>query len=127
MTEVAVALGLLRAEARYFLQRRDPGSPVLPGRWEFPGGKLEAGEAPGAALIRELEEELGVAVHGVEALEVLVHAYPERTVRLHPFLVQAEPAPRTSLAWGWFTPREMRRLPLPEANLPLVARLEEIR
>lgn len=123
---VDVALALLRREGRCFLQRRDPGSAVLPGRWEFPGGKLEPGEAPEAALVRELVEELGLAAGGLRPLDPLVHAYGDRTVRLHPFLVQAGGPPRTALAWGWFAPAEMRRLTLPEANLPLVARLEAL-
>ncbi len=124
MTDLSVALGILRAGDRCFLQRRDPASRILPGRWEFPGGKLEPGEAPEAALRRELAEELGLEVQGWEALEVLVHAYPDRRVRLHPFLVASCGLPRTSLAWGWFTRAELLRLPLPEANLALAQRLE---
>ncbi|MFN8010050.1 MAG: (deoxy)nucleoside triphosphate pyrophosphohydrolase [Holophagaceae bacterium] len=127
MTTVDVALALLRLEGRCLLQRRDPASPVLPGRWEFPGGKLEPGEAPESALVRELAEELGLGAAGPRPLEPLVHAYGDRTVRLHPFLVTPDGPPRTALAWGWFTPAEMLRLPLPEANLPLVARLEALR
>lgn len=126
MIPVDVALALLRLEGRLFLQRRDPASSVLPGRWEFPGGKLEPGETPEAALVRELAEELGLAARDVRPLDPLVHAYGERTVRLHPFLVVPSGPPRTTLAWGWFTPAEMRRLPLPEANLPLLARLEAL-
>ncbi len=126
MTTVDVALALLRLEGRCFLQRRDLASLVLPGRWEFPGGKLEPGEAPEAALVRELAEELGLAAGDPRPLDPLMHAYGDRTVRLHPFLVAPGGLPRTTLAWGWFTPAEMLRLPLPEANLPLVARLEAL-
>ena len=126
MTVVDVALALLRLEGRCLLQRRDPAAPVLPGRLEFPGGKLEPGETPEAALARELAEELGLAARDAVPLDPLVHDYGERRVRLHPFVVKASGPPRTALAWGWFTPAEMRRLPLPEANLPLVARLEAL-
>lgn len=120
MRPVPVALGLVLREGRCFLQRRDPDSPVLPGRWEFPGGKLEPLESPEAALERELAEELGGVPRVLEALEPLLHAYPGRTVRLHPFLLALDGPPRTRLAWGWFTPAQMRRLPSPEANRPLV-------
>ena len=116
MTDVALAL--LRRGDRWFLQRRDPASAVLPGLWEFPGGKVEAGETPEAALLRELREEVGLELCRAKAWPVL-----EGPIRLHPFLVEVEGEPRTPLAWGWFTAPEMLRLPLPPRNNDLVARL----
>jgi 8-oxo-dGTP diphosphatase len=114
MIEVAVALVLDRG--RCFVQRRDPGSSHCPGLWEFPGGKLEPGETPRAALERELLEELRWAPGQATALPALAHAYADRSVRLHPFLCTGTAAPRTGLAWGWFTRSELARLPMPEAN-----------
>ena len=113
MTEVALAL--LGREGRWFLQRRDPGNPVLPGLWEFPGGKAEADESPEEALRRELLEEVGVRVVAASALPTVAGA-----VRLHPFLVEARGVPRTGLAWGWFTWEELARLPMPPANRRLL-------
>lgn len=116
MTEVALAL-LCRGE-RWFLQRRDPANPVLPGLWEFPGGKVEDGETPEAALARELREEVGLVPEWTRPWPPV-----EGTPRLHPFLVGASSFPSTPLAWGWFTLAEMRRLPLPPLNATLLDRL----
>jgi 8-oxo-dGTP pyrophosphatase MutT (NUDIX family) len=114
------ALALLRRGDRWFLQRRDPANPVLPSLWEFPGGKIEDGETPSSALERELREEVGLVLHSARACPTL-----EGPVRLHPFLVQAAPDPRTELGWGWFTVAEMLRLPLPPMTVSLIARLAE--
>ena len=120
MTEVALAL--IRRGDRFFLQRRAASNPVLPGLWEFPGGKAEPGETMVEALRRELREEVGLAPRGIRELPVL-----DGPVRLHPFLVEGAGALlRTELAWGWFTPEEMLRLPLPPANGPIVDRLMEL-
>jgi 8-oxo-dGTP diphosphatase len=118
MTEVALAL--IRREGRYFLQRRAGANPVMPGLWEFPGGKLEPPETPLTALRRELLEEVGMELAAATALPVL-----EGTVRLHLFQVEGTGRPRTELAWGWFTPEEMVRLPIPPANAELIRRLNE--
>jgi 8-oxo-dGTP pyrophosphatase MutT (NUDIX family) len=116
MTEVALAL--IQREGRWFLQRRDPANPVLPGLWEFPGGKVETSESIIECLRRELREELGLAAGEVRPLPRL-----EGRVRLHPFHVQAEGQPRTELAWGWFKVAEMARLPVPPMNQVLIASL----
>lgn len=118
MTEPAVVLGLWRRGDRWFLQRRDPANPVLPGAWEFPGGKVEPGEAPEAALAREWAEEVGSALRAAEARPDWGEGLPFQV-----WEVQAEGLPRSPWGWGWFTAAEMRRLPLPTANAVLVARL----
>jgi 8-oxo-dGTP pyrophosphatase MutT (NUDIX family) len=117
MTEVALAL--IRRGERWFLQRRHPGNPVLPGLWEFPGGKVEAGETLEAALARELQEETGLLLREARPGPVL-----SGTTRLHPFFVKAEGDPCTELAWGWFTVAEMLRLPIPPRNRMLIGALE---
>jgi len=116
MTEVALAL--IRREGRWFLQRRALGNPVLPGLWEFPGGKAEPSESLLEALRREAREELGIELTVVRALPAL--AGP---VRLHPFLAEGPGLPRTDLAWGWFTLAEMGKLPIPPANQELIRQL----
>jgi len=115
-----VAVALLRHGDRWFLQRRDPGNPVLPGCWEFPGGKVEEGESAAEALGRELREEVDLGLTHLSAWPALVGE-----VQLNPFLIDAEGEPRTELAWGWFTPAEMLRLPLPPLNLALIRQLAE--
>lgn len=123
MKVTTVALGLVQRDGRWFLQRREPENQVLPGRWEFPGGKAREGETPEDALRRELEEELGWRPSSISALECVVHRYSDRVVSLHPFLCEGAFKARTRLSWGWFTLDEVRRLPIPEANFALLERL----
>ena len=80
-TEVAVGI-LLRGERDMLLTTRPEGKPYA-GYWEFPGGKLEAGETVEQALRRELEEELGVVIGRAEVWKVTEHDYPHALVRLH--------------------------------------------
>ena len=80
-TEVAVGI-LLRGEHEMLLTSRPEGKPYA-GYWEFPGGKLEAGETVEQALRRELEEELGVVIGPAEVWKVTEHDYPHALVRLH--------------------------------------------
>lgn len=123
MNVVPVVLGLVKHDERWFLQRRDSGNAVLPGQWEFPGGKVGHGETLEAALHRELQEELAWRPLFITPLEYVEHCYAHRTVRLHPFSCHGAFEIRTILSWGWFTLDEMRGLPLPEANKTLLERL----
>ena len=80
-TEVAVGI-LLRPDGAMLLSTRPPGKPYE-GYWEFPGGKLEAGETVEQALRRELIEELGVTIGAASVWKVTEHDYPHALVRLH--------------------------------------------
>jgi len=81
LTEVAVGV-LLQPDGRFLLTSRPEGK-VYAGYWEFPGGKLEAGESVADALRRELHEELGITVHEVQAWREEIVDYPHALVRLH--------------------------------------------
>jgi 8-oxo-dGTP diphosphatase len=94
-TEVAVGI-LFREDGAMLLTSRPQGKPYA-GYWEFPGGKLEAGESVEQALRRELVEELGVSIGPVEAWKVTEHDYPHALVRLHWCKV-----------WSWLGSFEMR-------------------
>jgi 8-oxo-dGTP diphosphatase len=120
LTGTDVAVALILDHGRCFAQRRDSGARSCPGLWEFPGGKLEPGESPEAALFRELAEEIGWSPDHAAAMPVLSHAYPDFSVALHPFLCEGAATPRTALAWGWFTRIELARLPMPAANRGLL-------
>jgi 8-oxo-dGTP diphosphatase len=80
-TEVAVGV-LVRADGALLLSTRPPGKPYE-GYWEFPGGKIEAGETVEQALRRELIEELGVTIDAAQVWKVTEHDYPHALVRLH--------------------------------------------
>jgi 8-oxo-dGTP diphosphatase len=80
-TEVAVGV-LLREDGALLLTSRPEGKPCA-GFWEFPGGKIEAGETVEQALQRELEEELGICIAGAVPWKVTEHLYPHALVRLH--------------------------------------------
>ena len=80
-TDVAVGI-LIRDDGALLLTSRPEGKPYA-GYWEFPGGKLEAGETVEQALRRELDEELGIIIGAAEAWKVTEHDYPHARVRLH--------------------------------------------
>ncbi len=102
VTQVAVGI-LVRNDGHFLLAQRPSGKPYE-GYWEFPGGKLEAGESVEAALTRELHEELGIQVEACQRWRVLEHDYPHAYVRLFFCKVtawQGEPTGREGQALAW--------------------------
>jgi 8-oxo-dGTP diphosphatase len=81
-TEVAVGVLIRRSDDALLLSTRPEGK-AYAGFWEFPGGKIEAGETVEEALRRELQEELGITIEGAEVWKVTEHDYPHALVRLH--------------------------------------------
>lgn len=126
MTVIDVAAAVLeRPDGTFLLAQRPPGK-VYAGYWEFPGGKVEPGEDPAAALARELHEELGI--EGVRAYPwlVRVYSYPHGTVRLHFFRVtgwRGEPHPREEQAIAWQSRGVPSAAPMLPANAPVLAAL----
>ena len=120
-----VVAALIRADGGILLsQRRADQS--LPLCWEFPGGKIEPGEAPEAALVRELREELGCEVKVGAIFEVVFHAY--EAFDLYMLVYEAEivagvPEARQVAAVAWVRPEEIPRMNLPPADYPLARRL----
>lgn len=105
--------------------RRSPGM-AQAGLWEFPGGKLEPGEDPRAALRREIREELGCEIEVGEQVADATHAYPHAVVRLITFyarLRSGTPTPVEHAELAWLPPAELARLEWAPADLPTVARL----
>ncbi len=124
-TIIPVVCALIEAEGRVLLARR-PEHKHLGGKWEFPGGKIEPGETPEAALIRECAEELGCQIEVGAALPPVEHCYPERTILLRPFvclLAPGSPAPCANehSALAWVEPERMTDYDLPAADAPIVA------
>jgi len=114
-----VAVGIVRRpDGRVLIDRRPYGG-LLGGLWEFPGGKIEPGETPARAAVRELREELGVRAEPVAELPPVEHAYSHFTVTLHPLLcrfVEMDPAAGEGREWRWVPPGELPHHPMPRAN-----------
>ncbi|MBI5137221.1 MAG: (deoxy)nucleoside triphosphate pyrophosphohydrolase [Nitrospirae bacterium] len=122
---VAVAIAVLAVGGRVLVTRRAPGA-HLGGLWEFPGGKLESGEAPQAALVRELREELGIGCRVLARWRPLRHRYGERRVVLYPFLcvpVGGRPRPLAATRMRWVAAGALGGLRFPAASRPLLRRL----
>ncbi len=123
---VDVVVGLISDGAGRWLVNCRPAGTPLAGSWEFPGGKRQAGEAPFAALKRELDEELGIDVLEAEALLELTHDYPDKRVRLDVWRVlryRGDVTGREGQPLKWVTVEECRELALLEADWPIVERL----
>jgi 8-oxo-dGTP diphosphatase len=124
--EIHVVAGAIAdAEGRVLIAQRQRGRHMA-GRWEFPGGKLAAGEEPYAGLQRELSEELGVTVRAARPLIRLRHHYPDRQVFLDVWQVTAfdgEPQALESQALAWARPDELPQHDLIEADQAIVTAL----
>ncbi|GAB5559142.1 MAG: hypothetical protein SynsKO_07890 [Synoicihabitans sp.] len=97
----------------------------LAGQWEFPGGKIEPGESPTAAIHREIAEELGCKLIITASLDPVIHAYPNAVIALHPFiasLAPESPAPeaREHLALKWLTRDALAKATLAPADVPVL-------
>ncbi len=124
MTEVVAAV-LTQPDGRVLLAQRPPGK-VYAGYWEFPGGKVEAGETLEAALARELQEELGIVITHPCRWITRVFEYPHATVRLNFFRVfawQGEPHPHEGQIFSWQQPDAVEVTPLLPANFPILKAL----
>lgn len=123
---IEVAAGIVTdAQSRILLMQRLPGK-HLAGLWEFPGGKVEPGETVAQALVRELEEELGIEVHGSTPVISVPWDYPEKSVRLHALRVTAwsgEPHAREGHPLRWVDLRDMDAAEMPAADAPILAAL----
>lgn len=124
---VPVAAGVLRKPDGRVLIAQRPAGKIAAGRWEFPGGKIEPGESAKAALKRELREELGIDVRQARPLIRIQHAYPERTVVLHTWLItdwSGDPHGREDQALNWVLPARIWDFDLLEADAPIVNALK---
>jgi len=124
-----VCAGLVfRDDGALLIARRPPGG-FMPGYWEFPGGKLEAGETPEACLAREIREELGVEVAIGRIFHAMIHAYPDRRVLLlfYRCAIDADARPLDAASGGldhaWAMPSDLssyRMLPADEEVIGMV-------
>ena len=121
---LVVACALVDVDGRVLITRRPEGK-AMAGLWEFPGGKVEDGETPEAALIRELREELAIDTQSacLAPLTFASHAYDDFHLLMPLFVCRrfwGTPEPREGQALKWVRPRDMRGYPMPPADEPLI-------
>ena len=127
---LVAAAALIDPDGRVLVSQRPPGK-ALAGLWEFPGGKIEAGERPEETLIRELAEEIGIVVEEpcLAPLTFASHAY-ESFHLLMPLYVcrrwSGVARPLEGQALRWVRPRELRAYPMPPADAPLIPPLVDL-
>ena len=130
------AVALIDRDGRVLLAQRLEGK-AMAGLWEFPGGKIESGETPEAALIRELHEELGIdtAASCLAPLSFASHSYA--ATQTHPAFHllmmlyvcrrwQGRPQPVEGGRLKWVRPQQLRDYPMPAADIPLIAALQDL-
>jgi 8-oxo-dGTP diphosphatase len=127
---LVVACALVDADNRVLVTQRPEGK-QLAGLWEFPGGKLEPGERPEAALIRELQEELGLSIREacLAPLSFASYAYEDFHLLMPLYICrrwEGTPMPREAQAMKWMRPAKLRTLPMPPADEPLIPALIDL-
>jgi 8-oxo-dGTP diphosphatase len=126
---IVAAAALVRSDGRLLLQQRPQGK-TMAGLWEFPGGKVESGEHPEGALVREIHEELGLELEAdaIEPFHFVSHAYESFHLLMPVFLARrwgGEIEAREGQQLAWVTADEIRRYPAPPADLPVYERFIE--
>ncbi|MBB1094016.1 (deoxy)nucleoside triphosphate pyrophosphohydrolase [Rhodopseudomonas palustris] len=127
---LVVAVALIDADNRVLIAQR-PKHKQLGGLWEFPGGKLDPGERPEAALIRELDEELGITVKEacLAPLTFASHAYEDFHLLMPLYVCRRWDGlvmPREGQELAWVRPNKLRDYPMPPADIPLIPPLIEL-
>jgi 8-oxo-dGTP diphosphatase len=127
---LVAACALVDADGRVLIAQRPPGK-TLAGLWEFPGGKVEPGETPEEALIRELQEELGIETKAacLAPLTFASHSYDTFHLLMPLYVCRrftGIPMPREGQVLKWVRPKDMRDYPMPPADIPLIPILTDL-
>jgi 8-oxo-dGTP diphosphatase len=124
---LVAACALIDADNRVLIAQRPVGKPMA-GLWEFPGGKVEPSERPEVCLIRELKEELGIAVSeaSLAPLTFASHAYPDFHLLMPLYVCRRWEGIVTAMEGqqlAWVRPNRLRRYEMPPADVPLISHL----
>jgi 8-oxo-dGTP diphosphatase len=127
---LVAACALIDPDGRVLIAERPPGKNMA-GLWEFPGGKIEAGERPEETVIRELREELGIDVKEpcLAPFTFASHTYPEFQLLMPLFVCrrwEGIVTPREGQAIKWVRPRDLNAYKMPPADLPLIPMLRDL-
>lgn len=127
-TVLVVAAALVDAKGRVLIAQRPPGKSMA-GLWEFPGGKINPGETPEYALMRELEEEIGIQTRPCcfTPIGVASHTYPDFHLLMPLFACRVwggTPKPLEHAAIEWVNPHDLYNYPMPPADVPLIVALK---
>jgi 8-oxo-dGTP diphosphatase len=127
---LVVACALIDVDGRVLLAQRPQGR-AMAGLWEFPGGKMEAGEKPEQTLIRELKEELGIDVKEacLAPLTFASHTYDDFHLMMPLYVCRRWEGTATPLEGqqlAWVRPNKLRDYPMPPADLPLIPHLQNL-
>lgn len=127
---LVAACALIDADNRVLIAQRPEGK-AMAGLWEFPGGKVDATELPEAALIRELQEELGIVVKAdcLAPLTFASHAYADFHLLMPLYICrrwEGTPTSREGQALKWVRANSLRDYPMPAADIPLIPHLIDL-
>jgi 8-oxo-dGTP diphosphatase len=128
---LVAACALIDAGGRILIAQR-PAGKSMAGLWEFPGGKIEPGESPEEAVIREMREELGVtiAAKDLNPFAFASHAYPDFHLLMPLFVCRVwagAPHPHEGQVIAWVSPTDLANYPMPPADLPLIPAFQKLR
>mgnify|MGYP006420904721 FL=1 len=126
---LVVAAALVDVDNRILLAQR-PAGKSMAGLWEFPGGKVHAGEPPEAALIRELQEELGIDTREscLAPFTFASHSYDDFHLLMPVYIIRTwlgTPSSKEGQALKWVAPLKLKDYPMPPADVPLIAMLRD--
>lgn len=127
--EIVMACAIVEHEGRMFIQQRQEDD-VWGGLWEFPGGRLQNGESPEQAAIRELQEETEIRAGDFRPFATVVHHYTRYRVTLHSYFCEAQGVPQPNLhaaqQYRWVTFQELAQYPFPSGHRQLIARMRTL-
>ena len=120
--DIEAVIAIIEKDGKYFIQKR-PSKGLLADLWEFPGGKLEAGESHKQALIREANEELGITPQSVKHLFDVQHFYTQFRVKLSVWKFEPTTLPDVDQTHKWIAPKDFSKYPMPSGSAKIVEKL----